>query len=67
MTICNNLRFALSSVTSWCSIDGDFDYTLFWQSIVDFFKRPPGRTAQQRVKRLLAWWTRCILYTLSSP
>ncbi|KAG0708111.1 hypothetical protein DFH29DRAFT_795479, partial [Suillus ampliporus] len=43
------LWFALSSVTSWRSIDSDFDYTLFWQSIVDFFERPPGQTAQQRV------------------
>ncbi|KAG1821537.1 uncharacterized protein BJ212DRAFT_1567005 [Suillus subaureus] len=39
------LRFALSSVTSWRSIDGDFDYTPFWHSIVDFFERPPGHTA----------------------
>ncbi|KAG1717802.1 hypothetical protein EDD22DRAFT_964401 [Suillus occidentalis] len=36
------LRFALSSVTSWCSIDGDFDYVQFWRNIVDFFERAPG-------------------------
>ncbi|KAG2740262.1 hypothetical protein P692DRAFT_201728370, partial [Suillus brevipes Sb2] len=52
------VRFALSSVTSWRSIDGDFDYVLFWQSIVDFFERPPGREARRRVERLLQWWTR---------
>ncbi|KAG1906056.1 uncharacterized protein F5891DRAFT_1183109 [Suillus fuscotomentosus] len=40
------LRFALSSVTSWCSVDGDFNYILFWQSIVDFFERPPGHMVQ---------------------
>ncbi|KAG1773725.1 hypothetical protein EV702DRAFT_975708 [Suillus placidus] len=37
-----HLQFALSSVTSWRSIDGDFDYIPFWQTIVDFFERPPG-------------------------
>ncbi|KAG2049200.1 hypothetical protein BDR06DRAFT_894125 [Suillus hirtellus] len=40
------LQFVLSSVTSWCSVDGNFDYIPFWQNIVDFFERPPGRAAQ---------------------
>ncbi|KAG1763642.1 hypothetical protein EDD22DRAFT_776896 [Suillus occidentalis] len=53
-----HLRFALSSVTSWRSVDGDFDYTQFWHIIVDFFERPPGRVARRNVERLLAWWTR---------
>ncbi|KAG1901488.1 uncharacterized protein F5891DRAFT_950396, partial [Suillus fuscotomentosus] len=52
------VRFALSSITSWRSVDGDFDYVQFWQTIVDFFERPPGRDAQRRVTRLLEWWTR---------
>ncbi|KAG1820656.1 hypothetical protein EV424DRAFT_1539481 [Suillus variegatus] len=52
------VRFALSSVTSWRSVDGDFDYIQFWKIIVDFFERPPGREAQRRVNRLLEWWTR---------
>ncbi|KAG2058778.1 hypothetical protein BDR06DRAFT_875453, partial [Suillus hirtellus] len=43
------LRFAISSVTSWRSINGNFDYILFWQTIVDFFEWPPGRLAQQKV------------------
>ncbi|KAG1789260.1 uncharacterized protein HD556DRAFT_1447110 [Suillus plorans] len=51
-------RFALSSVTSWWSMDGDFDYQQFWQTIVDFFERAPGREAQRRVQQLLKWWTR---------
>jgi hypothetical protein len=54
------LRFALSSVTSWRSVDGDFDYIQFWHIIVDFFERPPGRVAQRNVDRLLTWWTRYI-------
>ncbi|KAG2117611.1 hypothetical protein DEU56DRAFT_748001 [Suillus clintonianus] len=53
-----HIRFALSSVTSWRSFDGDFDYVQFWRTIVDFFERPPGRDARRRVDRLLEWWTR---------
>ncbi|KAG2102484.1 hypothetical protein BD769DRAFT_1393631 [Suillus cothurnatus] len=54
------VRFALSSVTSWRSVDGnfDFDYIQFWRSIVDFFEKPPGREAQRRVNKLLEWWSR---------
>ncbi|KAG0703576.1 hypothetical protein DFH29DRAFT_998401 [Suillus ampliporus] len=52
------VRFALSAVTSWRSVDGNFDYVQFWTTIVDFFERPPGRAAQRRVDRLLEWWTR---------
>ncbi|KAG2149441.1 hypothetical protein BD769DRAFT_1659001 [Suillus cothurnatus] len=52
------VRFALSSVMSWQTVDGDFDYIQFWRSIVDFFERPPGREARRRVERLLEWWTR---------
>ncbi|KAG1765284.1 hypothetical protein EV702DRAFT_981625, partial [Suillus placidus] len=55
------VRFALSSIMSWHSVDGDFDYEQFWRVIVDFFKRAPGRVAQQRVNVLLKWWTRCIV------
>ncbi|KAG1723820.1 hypothetical protein EDD22DRAFT_852774 [Suillus occidentalis] len=54
------VRFSLSSVTSWRSIDGDFDYAQFWCTIVDFFERPPGRDARRRVDKLLEWWTRKI-------
>ncbi|KIK31418.1 hypothetical protein CY34DRAFT_103330, partial [Suillus luteus UH-Slu-Lm8-n1] len=63
----NKLRFALSSVTSWRSVDGDFDYVPFWQNIVDFFERPPGRIAGRKVEQLLAWWTRCIHHALEIP
>ncbi|KAG2138256.1 hypothetical protein BD769DRAFT_1351254, partial [Suillus cothurnatus] len=61
------VRFALSSVTSWRSVDGDFDYVQFWQIIVDFFERPPGREAQRRVIKLLEWWTRCVIDHRSRP
>ncbi|KAG1734850.1 hypothetical protein EDD22DRAFT_959985 [Suillus occidentalis] len=57
------LWFALSSVTSWHSVDGDFDYIIFWKNIIDFFEIAPGRASQQKVKRLLAWWSRKIFGT----
>ncbi|KAG1898392.1 uncharacterized protein F5891DRAFT_1191083 [Suillus fuscotomentosus] len=34
------VRFVLSSVSSWHTIDGDFDYEGFWNNIVDFFEDP---------------------------
>ncbi|KAG1777612.1 hypothetical protein EV702DRAFT_1197231 [Suillus placidus] len=52
------VRFALSSVTSWRSMDGDFDYEQFWWTIVDFFEKAPGQEARRRVDKLLEWWTR---------
>ncbi|KAG1723550.1 hypothetical protein EDB19DRAFT_1916016 [Suillus lakei] len=54
------VRFALSSVSSWRSVDGDFDYEGFWNNVVDFFEDCPGPAAQRRVTKLLEWWTRKI-------
>ncbi|KAG2147496.1 hypothetical protein DEU56DRAFT_730588 [Suillus clintonianus] len=54
------VRFALSSVTSWRTVDGDFDYEIFWNNIVDFFEDVPGPVAKRRVAQLLEWWTRKI-------
>jgi hypothetical protein len=56
------VRFALSSVTSWRTVDGDFDYVQFWRAIVDFFEKPPGRSARRRVDMLIEWWTRYVIY-----
>ncbi|KAG1848798.1 hypothetical protein C8R48DRAFT_778736 [Suillus tomentosus] len=52
------IRFALSNITSWRTVDGDFDYQIFWNNIVDFFEAPPGAAARSRVNQLLEWWTR---------
>ncbi|KIK32181.1 hypothetical protein CY34DRAFT_102102 [Suillus luteus UH-Slu-Lm8-n1] len=57
------VRFALSSITSWRTVDGDFNYVQFWQSIVDFFERPPGRDANRQVDKLLEWWNRYRYHT----
>ncbi|KAG1786404.1 uncharacterized protein HD556DRAFT_1449785 [Suillus plorans] len=54
------VRFALSSISSWRTIDGDFNYEVFWNNIVDFFEDVPGPVAQRRVSKLLEWWTRKI-------
>ncbi|KAG0694654.1 hypothetical protein DFH29DRAFT_1006133 [Suillus ampliporus] len=52
------LRFALSSVNSWRSVDGDFDYYDFYNNIVDFFEVVPGTDAQACITELLKWWNR---------
>ncbi|KAG2060003.1 hypothetical protein BDR06DRAFT_1062878, partial [Suillus hirtellus] len=52
------IRFALSSITSWHTVDGDFDYEIFWNNIVDFFENAPGPAARARLNGLLEWWTR---------
>lgn len=54
----NLLLVALSSVSSWRTVDGDFDYEAFWNNIVDFFEDVPGPVARRRVDKLLEWWTR---------
>ncbi|KAG1897722.1 uncharacterized protein F5891DRAFT_982453 [Suillus fuscotomentosus] len=45
------VRFALSNITSWRTVDADFDYQLFWNNI-------PGPATRARVHALLEWWTR---------
>ncbi|KAG2091707.1 hypothetical protein BD769DRAFT_1679292 [Suillus cothurnatus] len=52
------VRFALSSISSWHTIDGDFDYETFWNNIMDFFEDVPGPVTSHRVTTLLEWWTR---------
>ncbi|KAG2340334.1 hypothetical protein BDR05DRAFT_890086, partial [Suillus weaverae] len=52
------LCFALSGISSWRTVDGDFDYETFWTSIVAFFEVVPGPVTRCRVDKLLEWWTR---------
>ncbi|KAG1900176.1 uncharacterized protein F5891DRAFT_980458 [Suillus fuscotomentosus] len=47
------IRFALSNITSWRTVDADFDYQIL-------FEDPPGPAALARVNKLLDWWTRKI-------
>ncbi|KAG1721550.1 uncharacterized protein EDB91DRAFT_1256473 [Suillus paluster] len=55
--------FTLSYVSSWRTMDGDFDYEAFWNNIVDFFEDVPGPVATRRMEKLLEWWTRKIFGT----
>ncbi|KAG2749677.1 hypothetical protein P692DRAFT_20874031 [Suillus brevipes Sb2] len=57
------VRFALSSVSSWHTVDADFDYEAFWCNIVDFFEDTPGPVTRRKVDKLLEWWTRKIFGT----
>ncbi|KAG1862617.1 hypothetical protein F4604DRAFT_1929367 [Suillus subluteus] len=57
------VRFTLSSVLSWHTIDGDFDYEAFWCNIMDFFEDVPGPVTRCKVDKLLEWWTRKIFKT----
>ncbi|KAG1731244.1 hypothetical protein EDD22DRAFT_788505 [Suillus occidentalis] len=50
--------FALSSISSWHTVDGDFDYKAFWNNVIDFFEDVPGPVTQCRVDILLKWWTK---------
>ncbi|KAG1842563.1 hypothetical protein C8R48DRAFT_619498, partial [Suillus tomentosus] len=52
------VHFALSCVSSWRTVDGDFDYELFWNNVVDYFEVVPGPVTKRRVDKLLEWWTR---------
>ncbi|KAG2737341.1 hypothetical protein P692DRAFT_201733363, partial [Suillus brevipes Sb2] len=52
------VRFALSGVSSWRTVDGDFDYEAFWSNIVAFFEVVPGPVTRRRVDKLLEWWTK---------
>jgi hypothetical protein len=36
-------------------MDGDFNYQIFWNNIIDFFKNALSLAAQARVKELLEW------------
>ena len=57
------LRFSLSSATSWNENDGCFSYPVFYNNVVDFFEHTPGPMAQAEVRTLLSWWTLCVYLT----
>ncbi|KAG1902760.1 uncharacterized protein F5891DRAFT_978255 [Suillus fuscotomentosus] len=51
-------NFCMAGISSWYTVDGDFDYEAFWNNIVEIFEDVPGPTVQQRMNRLLEWQTR---------
>ncbi|KAF7970326.1 hypothetical protein HWV62_24346 [Athelia sp. TMB] len=50
------LRFALSSGTSWKLVDIDFSHVEFYAAIVDFFENPARPRSKAKADALLAWW-----------
>ncbi|KAG2347661.1 hypothetical protein BDR05DRAFT_945368 [Suillus weaverae] len=50
------LRFALSSIGSWCIIDDKFNHQEFYDNIVDFLKLTVTSDAVKEVEDLLLWW-----------
>ncbi|KAG8215357.1 hypothetical protein J3R82DRAFT_8954, partial [Butyriboletus roseoflavus] len=50
------LRFALSSSTSWDLKDDNFDYDTFYNNIVDWFECPRSQAKTQAIEELLLWW-----------
>lgn len=54
------LRFALSSCTSWRVIDEDFDYEVFYNNILTFFEDCHTEWDKAEVAELLLWWNRSV-------
>ncbi|KAF9240180.1 hypothetical protein BU15DRAFT_46015 [Melanogaster broomeanus] len=52
----SHLRFALSSLSSWRMMDGDFNAHVFYDNIIDYFEDAPGPVAAAKVQTLLLWW-----------
>ncbi|KZP23643.1 hypothetical protein FIBSPDRAFT_930434 [Athelia psychrophila] len=50
------LRFALSSASSWNPLDMDFCYIDFYAAVVAYFETPPGPVAAEHIVLLLQWW-----------
>lgn len=64
-------RVALSDANHWDDHDGAFDYTLFYNNVVDYFEFPPGPCTRTEVSRLLDWWNTYVpflpAHILSNP
>ena len=56
LTTDTNVRFALSSSSSWELKDDSFDYEIFYHNIVDWFECPKSQTKDREIKELLLWW-----------
>jgi len=50
------LRFALSSCSSWRTIDEDFDYEKFHHNITTFFEDIRATQDKAAISKLLLWW-----------
>ncbi|KAF8129550.1 hypothetical protein EV363DRAFT_1451080 [Boletus edulis] len=52
------VRFALSSASSWAVVDEDFNYEEFYLNIVDYLEAPSSPEKAAEIKNLLLWWNR---------
>ncbi|KAI6013029.1 hypothetical protein EDC04DRAFT_2579635, partial [Pisolithus marmoratus] len=50
------LHFALSSCGAWQVVDGEFNYEMFYNNIVDFFEDAETPEDNSIVQELLLWW-----------
>ncbi|KAF8145661.1 hypothetical protein K438DRAFT_2097397, partial [Mycena galopus ATCC 62051] len=57
-------RVALSDSRQWDQHDGSFDYSEFYNNVIDYFKSPPGPVAKLEVDRLLDFWN---MYVKRTP
>ncbi|KAK0421608.1 hypothetical protein EV421DRAFT_1971308 [Armillaria borealis] len=60
--VLSRLRIALTQ-SGWQQVDGDFDYHIFFNNIVDYFEDAPGPIAEAKVKAVLEWWTNSVFKT----
>lgn len=54
------LRFALSSCTSWRVVDEDFNYEAFYNNILTFFEDCRTECDKAEIAELLLWWNRSV-------
>ena len=59
------LHFALSNVNTWNENDGCFNYTTFYNNIIDYFKVDLGPENKVNTDMLLSWWTRSVWHLSS--
>ncbi|KAI6006778.1 hypothetical protein EDD15DRAFT_2152885 [Pisolithus albus] len=56
----HQLRFALSSCSSWVIVDEDFNHEEFYHNIVDYFELPSSPQKVAELDDLLMWWNQRI-------
>ncbi|KAF8205623.1 hypothetical protein K438DRAFT_1756983 [Mycena galopus ATCC 62051] len=49
-------RVALSDSRQWDQHNGSFNYSEFYNNVIDYFESPPGPVAKLEVDRLLDFW-----------
>ncbi|KAI6006417.1 hypothetical protein EDC04DRAFT_2907823 [Pisolithus marmoratus] len=58
--VATQLRFVLSSCTSWTVMDEDFNHEEFYHNIVDYFELPSSPRKAVELNELFLWWNQKI-------